>query len=103
MVRRVLAACALVALVVLHFDDRLLSFPFVDRAKVSAAFTSMPDGQWVDYPRFLEGVRAHTKPGDRIGLIVPQMHRDAGYSYAYYRASYFLTGREIIPLIDDTD
>jgi len=103
MVRRILAACALVALVVLHFDYRLLTFPFLDRTKMSAAFTAMPDGRWVDYPRFLEGVRAHTKAGDRIALIVPQMQWDGGYSYAYYRASYFLAGREVIPLLYRTD
>jgi hypothetical protein len=27
------------------------------------------------------------------------MSWDNGYSYAYYRASYFLTGREVLPLV----
>jgi hypothetical protein len=44
----------------------------------------MPDGQWEQYPRFLDGVRAHTKPGDRIAIVVPSMTWDGVYSYAYY-------------------
>ena len=59
-----------------------------------------PDRQWPQYPRFLEGVRAHTLPGDTIALVVPIMNWDDGYCYAYYRASYFLTGREVLPLVD---
>ena len=102
-IRRILAACALVALVALHFDYKLLSFPFFDRAKMHAAFVAMPDGSWVEYRQFLEGVRARTKPGDRIAVAVPRMSWDGGYSYAYYRASYLLTGREVIPLIYRTN
>jgi hypothetical protein len=55
------------------------------------------------YPRFLEGVRAHTKPGDTIAIIVPRMSWDNGYMYAYYRASYFLAGREVLPLLTETN
>ena len=58
-----------------------------------------PDRRWPHYPRFLEGVRAHTQPGDTIAIIVPGMSWDNGYSYAYYRASYFLAGREVLPLV----
>ena len=31
------------------------------------------------------------------------MHWDGGYSYAYYRASYFLSGREVLPLVTRQD
>jgi hypothetical protein len=58
-----------------------------------------PDRYWPDYPLFLQGVREHTQPGDTIAIIVPRMSWDNGYSYAYYRASYFLTGREVLPLV----
>ena len=102
-VRRILAACALIGLVALHFDYKLVSFPFFDRERFHRAFTAMPDGKWGEYPRFLEGVRAHTKPGDRIAVIAPSMRWDDGYSYAYYRASYFLAGREVLPLLYRTD
>ncbi|MEA2328320.1 MAG: hypothetical protein QOE68_3279 [Thermoanaerobaculia bacterium] len=62
-----------------------------------------PDRAWPDYPRFLQGVREHTQPGDTIAVIVPSMSWDGGYSYAYYRASYFLTGREVLPLVTPLD
>ena len=60
---------------------------------------AIPTAQWPDYPRFLEGVRAHTQAGRH-----DRHHRSGdgvggGYSYAYYRASYFLTGREVLPLV----
>ena len=97
--RRVLAACALIALVALHFDYKLVAFPFLNREAFHRAFTAVPDRGWGEYPRFLEGVRAHTKAGDRIAVIVPGMRWDEGYSYAYYRASYFLAGRDVLPLI----
>jgi hypothetical protein len=103
MPRRILAACALVLLVALHFDYNLARFPFLNREAFHRYFTRQPDGQWDEYPRFLNEVRAHTKEGDRIALIVPGMTWDGTYSYAYYRASYFLTGREVIPLLYRTD
>jgi hypothetical protein len=71
----------------------------MDRGLSAQAMAAFPDRYWPDYPRFLEGVREHTKAGDTIAVIVPGMSWDDGYSYAYYRASYFLTGREVLPLV----
>ena len=81
-------------------ETRLLQIPFVDRKPYMRAMALYPDRRWPQYPRFLDGVRAHTKPGDTIAVVVPAMGWDDGYSYAYYRASYFLTGREVLPLVD---
>ncbi|MEO8033385.1 MAG: hypothetical protein ABI837_03060 [Acidobacteriota bacterium] len=52
------------------------------------------------YSRFLDGVRAHTKPGDVIGLIVAPMKWQERYEYAFFRACYELVGRDVRPLID---
>ena len=65
--------------------------------------TGRADRNWPQYPRFLAGVRAHTKPGDTIAIIAPSMAWDRGYSYAYYRAGYFLSGRIVLPLSDAED
>ena len=97
--RRALTIICLAAIVVLCVATRLLQLPFIDRRPASQAMAAYPDRQWPQYPRFLEGVRAHTKKGDTITLVVPAMGWDAGYSYAYYRASYFLAGREVLPLV----
>lgn len=99
-VRRALTILSLAALVVLCIDPRLLQMPFVDRSGFARTLSGFPDRRWPQYPAFLEGVRAHTKRGDSIALFVPAMNWDGGYSYAYYRASYLLDGREVLPLVD---
>jgi len=97
--RRALTILCLAAIVALCVEARLLQLPFVNRAPYARAMAIYPDRQWPDYPRFLDGVREHTKPGDTIAVVVPAMGWDDGYSYAYYRASYFLAGREVLPLV----
>lgn len=84
---------------VLAVGSRLLEIPFLGRAEAVRTMVWNPDRVWPDYPRFLEGVRAHTKPDDTIAIIVPAMGWETGYSYGYYRASYFLTGREVLPVV----
>lgn len=80
-----------------------MRLPFIDRKPIAEMFTRYPDREWEQYPRFLEGVRERTRGGDSIALIVPKMKWDDGYSYAYYRASYFLAGRTVLPLITSDD
>ena len=98
-IRRISTVLCLAAIVALCIDTRLLRLLVTDRAPIQRAMTIYPDRLWPDYPRFLAGVREHTKPGDTIAVVVPAMGWDDGYSYAYYRASYFLTGREVLPLV----
>src|SRR5437660_12626763 len=98
-VRRVLTVICLAAIVALGVESRLLLLPFMDRGTSTRTMARYPDRAWPDYPLFLQGVREHTRPGDTIAVIVPAMTWDGGYSYAYYRASYFLTGREVLPLV----
>jgi len=97
--RRLLTILCLAALVALCIDIRLLQLPFIDRKPYSRALGVYPDRRWPQYPHFIDGVRAHTKPGDTITIVVPAMAWDDYYSYAYYRASYILTGREVLPLV----
>jgi hypothetical protein len=62
-----------------------------------------PDGRTSDYPQFLEEVARRTAPGDTIAILVPMKSWSRGQSYAYYRASYFLAGRKVIPLLNADD
>lgn len=78
---------------------RLMQVVFVDREPLARALDGFYDRQWPQYPHFLADLREHTKPGDTIAVVVPAMGWDDGYSYAYYRASYFLSGREVLPLV----
>jgi hypothetical protein len=98
--RRVLALIAVIVILALRVEPRYIQLPFLDRKPIAKAFEVRPDRLWPDYPRFLEGVRARTRNGDAIALIVPTLDWENGYSYAYYRASYFLAGREVLPVAD---
>jgi hypothetical protein len=96
---RALTVVCLAAIVVIGVATRLFQLPFIDRTEAVRTRARTPDGAWPDYPAFLQGVREHTKPGDTIAIIVPAMGWETGYSYGYYRASYFLTGREVLPVV----
>ena len=56
-----------------------------------------------EFMRFLGEVRARTGPGDTIAIVVPTFRWDGGYAYAYYRASYLLPGREVLPIMTPLD
>ena len=102
--RRTVAIVLFSTIVILSFDFTVARIPFVNRDRLRALFERQADTSWYpEYPAFLEDVRAHTQPGDSIALFVPAMHWDGGYSYAYYRASYFLSGREVLPLVTRQD
>ena len=98
--RRALIIVALAALVATCIEPRLLRMPFVDREANARALTLFPDRKWPQYPRFLEGARDRTHPGDTVALLVPAAEWYGGYSEMYFRASYFLTGREVLPVLD---
>jgi hypothetical protein len=101
MFRRTLMIAALAAIVLSCIDVNLLRVLLYDRAALAPRFERYADRQWLQYAQFLRGVRAHTRAGERVAVIVPTLDWDNGYSYAYYRASYFLAGREVVPLADE--
>jgi hypothetical protein len=101
--RRRIALVVFVALDLVAINPTLFRVALANRAAMHRTMTLYPDRGWDAYPGFLEQVRALTKPGDSIALVVPASHWDGGYSYAYYRASYFLAGREVLPVVDSGD
>jgi hypothetical protein len=99
-VRRALATISLAAVLLASFDYQLLRVLQIDRATLLAAYERFADHGWYpDYPNFMRGVYAHTNRGDRIALIVPPSTWSGGYAYAFYRGSYFLAGREVLPVV----
>jgi hypothetical protein len=102
-VNRVLGGLLFAAIVICGVDARLVRLMFADRSAFADTLTRAPDLQAPEYPRFLEEIARLTKPGDSIAILVPMRHWTGGYAYAYYRATYFLTGRHVIPLVDEGD
>ena len=102
-VRRRAAIVALVAIAGLGVDTGLLRLLVTDRAPVARRFRHLPDESWPGYAKFLDGVRARTRSGDAIAIAMPGVTWSAGYSRAYYLASYRLAGRAALPLALDDD
>lgn len=100
--RRTLMIAAFAAIVIASIDPAVLSVPFF-RASLAEPRERYADPVWLEYVQFLRDVRARTRGGERIALVVPVREWDKGYCYAYYRASYFLSGREVLPLVDSSD
>ena len=87
------------AIVILSVDPPLFVLALQDRAGRRELLTRRADPH-PELVRFLEGVRAHTRRGDSIVLLLPV--RDAErYSAAYFRASYHLAGRVVLPAIGE--
>jgi hypothetical protein len=101
--RRIVGGLLFAAIVIGGADLRLVRILFSDRAAFAAMLTRAPDRRTPEYPRFLEEVARRTQPGDPIAVLVPMRHWTRGYAYAYFRASYILAGRNVIPLVDADD
>jgi hypothetical protein len=71
----------------------------IDRAREGATFAELPFRKMTGLKDFLEGVDAHTPPRARIAIWVPFRQWEGGYGYAYYRASYLLPGKQLVPLL----
>lgn len=80
----------------------LLTLPFANLEALREVVARIPDRASPEYPQFLDGVRARTPAGATIAIEAPQRWH-SGYEYAYYRASYFLTARTVVPLLDEND
>ena len=53
-----------------------------------------------DYEAFLARVRDSTQPGDSIVILAPARRGSEEYSFAFFRASYVLAGRTVLPAVD---
>jgi len=105
MLRRRLALLAFVTIVAASVDFALLHRVFFQNEQLRFDLRLTPDrGLWFpEYVRFLAAVGSRTSRGDSIAIAVPALQWEYGYAYAYYRASYVLAGREVLPLITPAD
>ena len=98
--RRTWTLAAFLAIVAASINPMPLFVPFYSRAALEPLFKRYDPPAWHDYAPFLDGVRAHTLSGETVTVLVPTPRWDPGYAYAYYRASYVLAGREVLPLMN---
>ncbi|HKO57711.1 MAG TPA: hypothetical protein VJ276_17725 [Thermoanaerobaculia bacterium] len=104
MPRRIVAAAAFLIIVLLSIEPTVIRLPFVDRSELRASMETAADRTWYpQYPRFLDEVRRRTPKGSTIALVVPIRGWEEGYQYAFFRASYFLAGRELLPILTPDD
>ncbi len=68
---------------------------FLDAPRWRAALAELPWRKLPGFRRFLIGVDARTPPGARIALFIPG-GPDA-YVYGHDRASFLLTGKQLVP------
>jgi hypothetical protein len=97
-VLRLLAAIAFAAIVIGSIEPFYLRIFFADGEHMRQSMTELPYRKLPGFRRFITGVDAHTPPGARIAIWIPYAGWDGGYGYGYYRAPFFLTGKQVVPL-----
>lgn len=101
---RSIAAAALLALLCIGaIRPVFLGILTTDRSILTRIYSIDADRGTPEYPRFMEQVAKRTAPGDSIAIFVPMRRWDDGYAYAYYRASFILAGRRVLPLVWSDD
>ena len=96
---RVAAATAFLLILIGGVEPFYLRIFRMDRAGMGRAFAETPFRKITGLQAFLKGVDAHTPPHARIGIWLPFRQWEGGYGYAYYRASYLLPGKQVVPLL----
>jgi hypothetical protein len=95
-----LAGLVFAAIVIGSVDLRFVRLLFHDRAILKRAFALPPAARRAPgYDRFLSEVAGRVERGRSVAVVMPKRW-ESGYAYAYYRASYVLAGRRVIPLVD---
>ena len=101
--RRALARLAayviLAALVAGGFEPMYVRIFAVDGASWRAAMTELPYRKLAGLRRLMIDVDRSTPRGSRIAIALPFRQWEEGYGYGYYRTSYLLPGKQVIPLL----
>lgn len=98
-IRAVAGVIAFGAILAGTFQPFYIQQVYRGREALSVQLTALRFGKAPELRGLLSEVRKRTEPGDRIALIAPVHRWHEGYAYAYYRASYELAGREVVPLV----
>lgn len=97
---RILAAVAIAAIVAGAFEPFYVRIFLTDARQMHAYLTELPYRKLPGWRAFLTGVDARTPPGARIAIALPYGQWEEGYGYGYYRASFLLPGKQVVPLLE---
>jgi hypothetical protein len=101
--RLVLASLAFACIAAGAFQPFYWRVFAMNRAAMRAALVELPYRRLPGFRRFMIGVRDRTKAGERIAIVMPTERWSQGYEYGFQRATYLLSGRTTIPVVDDHD
>lgn len=96
--RVVVATLLFAALVGFGLKPYFVTFLVADRGVWARHLERFPDHRVPGYVELLRAAGAKIPPGARVAIVYPTLDWGSGYSYAYYRAEYFLAGRIVVPL-----
>jgi hypothetical protein len=101
--RRALHIVVAAAIAAGIFQPYYLEIFRVNRAAMRAMLVEIPYRKTPGLRRFLDDVRARTRPGDAIAIDSPFPSWEHGYEYVYGRSLYPLSGRRALALYDPSD
>jgi hypothetical protein len=90
----------LVALVAGGFEPMYVRIWTVDSATWHTAMEELPYRKLPGFRRLLLEVDRSTPRGARIAVVLPFRQWEGGYGYGYSRASFFLPGKQLVPLLE---
>jgi hypothetical protein len=94
----ILAGLLLVSLSYIGLRPFWVRLLFTDRKPVAAMLSQAPHRLSPGYVELIRSWEAVIPEGSRVAVVLPRLEWDEGYSYAYFRAQYYLPGRRVIPL-----
>jgi hypothetical protein len=97
--RELLAGTIFVLLVAGSFQPFYLKVLVLDRDALAEKIDFLRFGMLPEIRPFLESVERRTAEGESVALVTPADGWMLGYRYAFYRASYVLAGRTVLPVM----
>jgi hypothetical protein len=97
--RRAASAIAFAAILIGGFESYYLRVFRERPSRVRPILTELPYRKMPGLRELLIGANARTPQGASIAILVPYSSWEGGYGYAYYRSSYLLPGKQVIPLL----
>lgn len=100
---RLWAGVVLVAILVAGFQPFFIEALSLDSETTSRHFDELPYRKNPGLLELCENVRPILPQGASVAYWAPFPKWWEGYSYSYMRAAYLLGGRQLVPLLDESD